>query len=48
MSDEARQVVVVDLIGESMLRCYEDVGEETGFGWRDVCEPTAHVGLAVG
>jgi hypothetical protein len=46
VGDEARQVVVIDLIGESMLRCDKDVGEKTGFGRRYVCEPTAHDELA--
>jgi hypothetical protein len=46
VGDEAGQVVVVDLVGERMLRCDEDVGEKAGFGGRDVCEPTVKgVGL---
>ena len=48
VGDEARQVVIIDLIGEGMLRCNQDIGEKTGFCWRDVCKPTAHVGLGVG
>lgn len=46
MGDEARQVVVVDLIGESMLRCDKDIGKKTWFGRRNVCEPTTHDELA--
>ena len=41
VGDEARQVVIVDLVGKSMLRGDEDIGQETGLSWRDVCKPTA-------
>lgn len=41
VGDEARQVVVVDLVGERMLRGDKNIGQETGLGWRDVCEPAA-------
>lgn len=41
VGDEARQIVIVDLIGERVLRCDEDVRQQTRLGWRDVCEPTA-------
>lgn len=39
--------MVVDLVGKRMLRGDEDIGQETGLSWRDVCEPTAR-GIGVG
>lgn len=41
MSNEAREVVVVDLVGEGMLGCDENVREQTRLSGRDVGEPAA-------
>lgn len=44
MGNKARQIVIVDLVGERMLRRDEDIGQETRLSWRDVCKPAA-IGL---
>jgi hypothetical protein len=33
--------VIVDLVGERVLRGDKNIGQETGLGWRDICKPTA-------
>lgn len=49
MSNEAGQVMIVDLIGKSMLRRDEYVGKKAWLCGRDVCEPaTTPIGLNQG
>lgn len=43
VSKEAREIMVVHLIGEGVFRGDEDVREQTGFCWRDICKPARRV-----
>ena len=42
MGEEVGEVVLGALLRDAVCRGDEDVGEETGFGGRNVGEPAAH------